>query len=221
MRRITFVALLAGVMVTLASGQTALIGAGVQVSGTPTAGNCAKWMNSTTLADAGTACGGGGGSSILYSSAAPASDLLTASGTFATTSSVITAGLLKNHSRIVIDAYGYFNAGGASPYVGVGVKLGAVTVVPSSASINVAGNSNNYWHYRWIITVTSAGTSGAVLPITQTEMPYNGGNISTFNYAVGTAVPVDTTAAQPVSITVAMSATTTFGLSALYVTVYP
>jgi hypothetical protein len=35
---------------------------GAAISGTPTGGNCASWLNSTTIQDAGAACGGGGGS---------------------------------------------------------------------------------------------------------------------------------------------------------------
>jgi hypothetical protein len=38
---------------------------GAAISGTPTAGNCASWLNATTLQDAGAACGGGGGSTTI------------------------------------------------------------------------------------------------------------------------------------------------------------
>jgi hypothetical protein len=39
-------------------------GTGATISGTPTAGNCTSWLNSTTIQDAGAACGSGGSSAF-------------------------------------------------------------------------------------------------------------------------------------------------------------
>lgn len=48
-------------------------GSGAAISGTPTAGNCASWTNSTTIQDAGAACGSGGGGALVLLEAHTAS----------------------------------------------------------------------------------------------------------------------------------------------------
>ena len=58
------------------SQQISGAGSGVQVSGTPSTGNCAKWVSPTAIGDSGGACGGAGSSAWSSLTAATANLLL-------------------------------------------------------------------------------------------------------------------------------------------------
>ena len=185
-------------------------GAGVQVSGTPTTGNCVKWSNSTTLADAGTTCGGGSSGPIYVQTSVAAGDTIASGCTgtgcnFANGSYTFAAGTFCPSVGTV---YHLHNAGlttttATAGNAGAEIELGS-TVISSQQLYQNANLTNVPWSGDTWITCVATGASGAVevdyASAVQTATSSNNGAAvvdnppNTTTFAVNTTLAVTITA---------------------------
>ena len=173
-------------------------GAGVQVSGTPTTGNCAKWSNSSTLTDAGSPCGSGGGSTIVKCALAPASDTITSSGMFAA-SCPVNANVLASASLIEVQfTFAGTNNSGSNWFVTPEVETaGAVVLMnPGNVGTAIASTQTKQQVLRGYLVMTGSGASA---PFTASALLDFGGNAPAQAETTGT---LNTTAAQTIKFAV-------------------
>lgn len=141
-------------------------GAGVQVSGTPTTGNCAKWVNSTAIGDSGGACGGGGGgSSVLYAQTSiQAGDTTTTSGAKFASSYTWSAGTFCPSVGTV---YHVTDAGDysitAASTIATAWQLDTQFIEPTTGIfVNGPTITNAGWYSQLTITCLTTGTTGTI-----------------------------------------------------------
>ena len=149
-------------------------GAGVQVSGTPTTGNCAKWSNSTTLADAGTTCGGGSSGPVYVQTSVAAGDTVASGCTgtgcnFASGSYTFAAGTFCPSVGTVYTIYtaGVASTTATAGNIGSALFLAGTQVATAQTYVN-ANVSTVPWSLTAKIVCDTTGASGTA------EISYQG-----------------------------------------------
>ncbi len=184
--------------------QTSVVGGGAQISGSPTTGNCAKWVSGSALGDAGSACGGGSGPVYVQTSVASGDTVASGcSGTgcnFASGSYTWTAGAFCPSVGTV---YHIHNAGLLSTTATAGnagseIEIGSA-VVSSQQVYENASLTNLPWSGDTWITCVATGTTGAIevdyVSAVQTGTSSNNGASVVDNPPNTATFPVNTTAA--------------------------
>jgi len=152
-----------------AVAQTATVGAGAQISGSPATGNCAKWVSPSALGDAGSACGGGSSSGPLYvQTSVAAGDTISSSCTgtgcnFASGTYTWAAGTFCPSVGTVYHLHnaGLLSTTATAGNAGAEIELGS-TVISSQQIYENANLTNVPWSGDTWITCVATGTSGAI-----------------------------------------------------------
>lgn len=203
--RLTVAALMLGLCAVVSAQQIHVTGAGAQISGTPTTGNCAKWANSTTIEDSGGTCGGGGNSVKYVQTSVAAGDTLTQACTgtgcdFASGSYTFSAGTFCPSVGTVytIFASGVATTTGTGGNIGEALYIAGQQVGTAQSFVN-ASTANLPWSITVKVICDTTGATGTAEisylgTIETATSSNNGANVNT-NPPNTAAFTIDTTGA--------------------------